>query len=203
MLSRLNTVLVAFVVSLLVSAAIVVAQTSAPSTIQPSVITGSSQIPTYAGTVTALSNVAASDIYCVTGSDTKVVKVTGFCINAGADNASIINVTVVLRSALNSGGGMAEVPIVKFDQLNPAPTAKAYSFTSAPTAGAAIGTVRSYKYILEGTNQAGRTCQGATVFPRNYGQPIVLRGSTQQACINSSALGAGGNWNIVHDHTEE
>lgn len=177
--------------------------TSLPSTIQPSVVTGSSQIPTYTTTVTAFANTAASDILCLTGSDSKIVKVTGLCISAEADSAGIIDATVILRSALNTGGGITAVPIVKFDQLNPTPTAKAYSFTSAPTYGTAIGTIRTYKYLLEGTNQAGRTCAGTTNFPRNWGQPIVLRGATQQVCIHSTALGSGGNWSLAIDHTEE
>lgn len=177
--------------------------TQQPSTIQPSLVTGLTQVPTYSASITNHGNVAASDIYCVTGSDTKLVKVTGFCVSAEANSAIIADLTIVLRSTLNTGGGLASVPVVKMDQLNPTPTAVVQSFTSAPTAGTAIGTVRSIKMLLEGSGSSGRSCQGTLFFPRNWGQPITLRGSTQAACVNSSALGAGGNWSITHEHTEE
>lgn len=174
-----------------------------PSTIQPNLMTGLTQIPTYSAAVTDLANVADSDIYCVTGSDTKLVKVTGFCVSVEATSAIIADLTIVLRSEANSGGGLASVPVVKMDQLNPDATATVQSFTSAPTLGAAVGVVRSIKMHLDGTGSAGRSCQGTLYFPRNWGQPITLRGSSQSVCVHSSAVGAGGNWNVTHEHTEE
>lgn len=190
---------------LLVLGGAVVAQvtTQPPSTIQPTVITGLSQVPTYSGAVVSLANTGGSDIYCVTGSDTKLVKITGFSVSPHADGSGIVAVTVVLRSTLNTGGGLASVPIVKMDQLNPAPTAVVNSFTSAPTYGTAIGTIRSIIISMEGTGATGRAGIAPTEFPFTWGQPIVLRGSTQEACIHSESIGAGGHWEINHDHTEE
>lgn len=192
-------------VPLLVLGGAVVAQvtTQPPSTIQPTIVSGLSQVPTYSGAVVSLANTGASDIYCVTGSDTKLVKVTGFSISPHADNAGIVAVTVVIRSTLNTGGGLASVPIVKMDQLNPAPTAVANSFTSAPTYGTEIGTIRSVIIRLEGTGATGRAGIEPTQFPWTWGQPITLRGSTQAACIHSESIGIGGHWEISHDHTEE
>ena len=132
-----------------------------------------------------------------------MVKVTGICVAAEANSAVIADITLVLRSTLNSGGGLASVPIIRMDKLNPAATATVQSFTSAPTLGTAIGTTRSNKFPLTGSGSAGRSCDGMWLFPRAYGQAITLRGATQSACVHSTALGAGGEWNISHEHTEE
>jgi len=83
----------------------VTAQTSPPSTIQPAVVTGSTQIPTYSAAVVSLSNPAASDLYCVGGSATKTVKIKGIRVSAVASAAIVGDVSIILRMAANSGGG--------------------------------------------------------------------------------------------------
>lgn len=174
-----------------------------PSTIQPNITTGFSQIPTYAASVTSLVNVSDSDIICVTGSDTKLIRVHGFCASARSDADTVVNISVVLRSSLNTGGGLASVPIVKMDPLNDTATAVVQSFTSAPTYGTALGSIRSKKIGLSAKGSQTSVCEGAFTFPMNWGQPIVLRSATDAACFHASAAGAGGSWSATVEFTEE
>lgn len=179
------------------------AQISSPSTTQPTVVTGSTQVPTYSAAVIALSNTAASDLYCVGGSATKVVKIKGIRISGVATAAIVGDVSIVLRSAANSGGGAAPLALVAMDQLNPAATATVTTFTSAPTLGTAIGPIRSRKIAVSTQGNSAVISEGLFQFSVYWDQPVTLRGTREFACVHVSAFGAGASWDIDHEHTEE
>ena len=169
----------------------------------PMPFTGITNVPTYSGAVVALANTAAGDVYCITGSVTKTVKVKGIRLTATATSAITGDASIILRSSLDTGGGLASVTAVPMDSNNAAATAVVNSFTSAPTPGTAIGTIRTKKVAASTPANSGSTSEELFQFSVYYDQTIVLRGATQAACVNVSAFGTGASFDIDHEHTEE
>lgn len=173
------------------------------SSTSPMFVIGNSAVPTYSSAVVNQAYTVAGDIYCIIGSDTKTVEVKGIRVTGVATAAIVGDVSIILRGSLDTGGGLASVPVVKMDQNNPAGTATVNSFTSAPTPGTAIGTVRSRKLAFGTQGNSATTSEGLFQFSVYWDQAIVLHGSTQAACVNVSAFGAGASFDIDHEHTEE
>ena len=154
---------------------------------------------TYGAAVIDLANTEASDIYCITGSATKTIKVHKINVSAIATTPIIQDVYIVLRSTLDTGGGLSSVSVIKMDQNNNAATAVVNSFTSAPTAGTSIGTVRSRKLAVGDQGQTRASDLAQFVFDN----PIVLRGAAQAACVHVESFGSGSSFDVDHQHTEE
>lgn len=170
---------------------------------RPMPVTGNNAVPTYSAAVVSLSNTSAGDLYCVTGSSSKIVRIKGIRVSAVATAAAVVDITITLRSSLSTGGGLASVPVVRMDQNNPAPTAVVNSFTTAPSAGSSIGVIRSRKIAASTQGNAALISEGLFQFSVYRDQPIVLRGAAQAACVTTTAIGSGGSWDIDHEHTEE
>jgi hypothetical protein len=167
------------------------------------VVTGNTNIPTYSAATVALANTGAGDLYCITGSATKIVKIKGIRISAVATAAIVGDVSVVLRSAANTGGTATAPAVVKMDQSNAAGTATVAAYTVSPTPGAAIGTVRARKMAVSTAGNAATSSEGLFQFSVYWDQPLTLRGTSQLACVVASAFGAGASFDIDHEHTEE
>jgi len=166
-------------------------------------ITGNNTVPSYSSAIVNQAFTVAGDIYCIIGSATKTVKIKGIRVSATATAAIVGDVSIILRSTLDTGGGLASVPVVKMDQNNPAPSATVNSFTSAPTPGTSLGTVRARKLAGSTQGNSASMSEGLFQFSVYWDQPIVLRGTTQAACVNVSAFGGGAVFDIDHEHTEE
>lgn len=174
------------------------------TTSNPLPISGVSSIATYSAAVISLANTGAGDIYCINASATKTVKIKGIRVSAIATASIVGDISITLRSTLDTNGGLASVAVVAMDQTNPIGTATVNSFTSTPTTGTSIGVIRSRKIAVSTAGNAATTSEGLFQFSVYYDQPIVLqKGSTQQACVTTSAFGAGATWDIDHEHTEE
>ena len=169
----------------------------------PLPVTGQSNIASYGAAVVGLANAAAGDIYCITGSATKTVRIKGIRVSAVATAAIVGDVSVVLRSAANTGGTSSAPTVVKHDQNNPAATATVAAYTVSPTPGAAIGTLRSRKMSVSTSGNNATSSEALFQFSVYWDQPVVLRGTTQLACVVVSAFGAGASFDVDHEHTEE
>lgn len=176
---------------------------SGVSTMAPFPVTGESTIPTYSASNGDIANTGAGDIYTITGSDTKTVKVKGVRISATATSAAVVNASIILRSSAASGGTSSTLTVVKHDQDNPAATAVVRSYTVSPTPGTAIGTIRSRKVAVGTQGNSATISEALFQFSVYWDQPIVLRGSGQSLCVNVSAAGSGASWCVDHEHTEE
>lgn len=180
----------------------IVSGSAAVGPINPLVVTGNSNIPTYSAAAT-FNNSAAGDLYCVAGSATKVVKIKGVRVSAVATSAIVVDVSLILRSSASTGGGAASVALVAMDQLNAAATGSVTRFTSAPTPGTAIGAIRSRKIAASTQGNSATTSEGLFQFSVYWDQPVTLRGTSQFLCVNTTAVGGGGSWDIDHEQTEE
>src|SRR5271170_4402762 len=100
---------------------------------------------TYSASVTALVGVAG-DIATIFGSATRTVRVTRVEFSGVATAAANMDVTLVVRSAVDTAGTPGAMTAVPHDFNSPAATATGLnSYTAAPAPGAAVGTIRSAK----------------------------------------------------------
>lgn len=158
---------------------------------------------TYSSAVLNQAYTVSGDIYCIIGSATKIVKIKGIRISAVATAGIVGDVSLIIRSSLNTGGGLASVPIIAHDSNNSIATASVNSFTSAPTTGTPVGVIRTKKLAVGTSGNSAITTEGLFQFSVYWDQPIVIRNSNRALCVNVSAFGAGAFFNIDHEHTEE
>jgi hypothetical protein len=158
---------------------------------------------TYSASVTALVGVAG-DIVTIFGSATTTVRVTRVEFSGVATAAANMDVTLVVRSAVDTVGTPAAMTAVPHDSRSPAATATGLnSYTAAPTPGAAVGTIRSAKANI------GVAATGAEGLPQvwDFGngpkKAIVLRGVAQGLCLNVGATQAGALYDVDIEWTEE
>jgi len=168
----------------------------------PGIVSGNTNIATYSTAVIGLSNSSAGDVFCINGSATKVVKVKGIRVNATGGTAAVADVSVVLRSSLDTGGGLASVTMVKNDPLNAPATATVNSFTSNPTPGTLVGAVRSMKMAVGTQGNTATSSEGLFQFTVYWDQPMTLRAATSQLCVATTAISTG-SWDIDAEMTEE
>lgn len=147
---------------------------------------------TYAASVTGLlSASSATDIFTITGSATKIVRITrirvsGIKTTAGAD----IDIQFIKRSVANTGGTSTAPTIVPYDSANTAATAVVTAYTANPTVGTAIGTIAvDSVFIALATAQTGFIDH---TFGNRPAQSIVLRGAAEVFAVNLNAVTVGG-----------
>lgn len=169
----------------------------------PLPITGNSNIPTYSAAVHNFSNSSAGDIFCISGSATKTIRVKGIRVSATASAAVNSAVSIIRRSTLNTGGTPTSITPVPSDSNNPSATAVTTAYATAPTAGTTVGIVRSQKLPIGTATSTGISPSPALFqFSVYWDQPQVLRGVNEALCVDVDST-AGGNWEIDEEHTEE
>lgn len=151
-------------------------------------------LPTYGATAVGLVTAAsATDVYCVTGSASRVIRIQRLRISGSAGTLVNVPVTVVKRATANTGGTLATstaLPVpYALDSTNPAATATTQSWTANPTlTDSTPGILASGVgvFVTTGTS-AGN---GGLLFDwesRNFMEAITLRGVAQQMCVNFNA----------------
>lgn len=160
---------------------------------------------TYTAGTPALALVAAAtDVLTLTGSATKVIRVTKIYISFTATTAISVPVSLIRRSAGNTGGTNTASAATTHDTNNPGATASVATYTANPSAlGAPVGTV------LESGKIPAPLTGGAvqvTVFEfgTNSNQAIVLRGTSQVLALNlNGTTVAGGSLSVAIQWVEE
>jgi ABC-type transporter Mla subunit MlaD len=153
-----------------------------------SVIDGQKNTYFASGTVTAAQS--ATDIITITGSASKVVRITRVAIAAAQSTGTIGLVTLMRRSSANSGGTSSTLStLVSADSINPAPTATIRTYTANPTAlGTFVGTIRSRLLSIGALVSANNNPLTPDDFIVDFGtrgtQAVVLRGTTQLLTVN-------------------
>ena len=142
------------------------------------VITYSYQLSGYVPAATA------TDVLCVSGSATKVVKVRRIQVTAAAGSASQVSIYVYLRTAADTGGTSTTPAATKYDSTNPSPTAALTQYSANPTLG--TGTLLSADYYEIPATTGNTYWTGPWI--EDYGirnsQPVILRGTSQSVCFN-------------------
>lgn len=160
----------------------------------PGVISGTITASPVDGTKTTYSSAAvnlvsaasATDIFTITGSATKTIRVAKLYVSGLATTGGNITVNFIKRSTANTGGTSSILTAVPFDSTNAAATAVVRSYTANPTLGTAVGTIRSERVFISG---------GATTASNNsfdvfgdFAQAVVLRGTSEVLAINLNGV---------------
>lgn len=168
------------------------------------VATNASSAVTYSSGISNLVSVALStDIFTLTGSATKIVRVTAFGVSATGSAGANAAISLIKRSAANTGGTSTSPAVVPLDSTSAAGTAVARAYTANPTGlGAAVGTIRTDKLFVSGVVTAG-----ATPILYRFGEasasPVVLRGTAEVLTLNLAGVTVtGGSFNIWIEWTE-
>lgn len=154
--------------------------------------------PTYFATSVGLAPGAApTDIYCLTGSATRTVRLKEVRISGTAGTA--INITALLtkHASANTGGTAATstaLPVpYAMDSTYAAPTATATAYTANPTiSDAAPGIISATTVFLPVTSTAGPGSLSFLYWDAG-GVAVAsptLRGTAQQLCVNLNGVTA-------------
>lgn len=135
------------------------------------------------------------DVFTITGSATKEVKVLAMGISTIQTTAGVNKWYIRKRSAANSAGTSASVTAVPIDSRIPAATATVLQYTADPTLGTAVGDVWGGHINSPAAATAGiGGLVGTHIdFISRLGQAISLRGIAEVLAwnFNNVALPAG------------
>lgn len=166
-------------------------------------------VATYGATSVALIPASsATDIACLTGSATRVIRLQRAMISG---SGTAISVPVLLRknASANSGGTLATstaLPVpYRLDSNNAAPTATTSAWTANPTVNDTTPGILDNGNLGLVATTVGAGVQPGLVFnysDRNFSQAPTLRGIAQQLCINLTATSPTALLNITFRWTE-
>ena len=162
----------------------------------------STNVPTYTTANPNIANSNATDLWCIAGGIGKTIFVNFIHANAIASAAAVLNVTIVKRSTLDSGGTPTTETIVPLNSSNPTPVATVTSFIGSPSLGTAVGNVAAHKVQVATTSNANTMNDLVFTWGDIADQPLTLRGPSESACINVPAT-AGGSWAVYAKWTEQ
>lgn len=152
-------------------------------------------IATYGATSVGLVPAStATDVFCLTGSASKVIRVQRLRLSGSAGTLVNVPVTVLKRASANSGGTLATttaLPVAyPLDSTNVAATATLSAWTANPTLNDSSPGILAAATL--GLSTTGTTLSGTGVLfdweSRNFMQAVTLRGVAQQMCVNLNAV---------------
>ena len=126
----------------------------------------------------------ATDVFLISGSATKVIRIHKINVSGTTTSGSPIKCTINLikRSTANTGGTSVVSTNVPHDTSNAAASAVARSYTVNPTVGTQVGIVRS---VTNSFQAAGLTVGSIDFdFNNDGGQPVILRGVAENLAVN-------------------
>lgn len=162
--------------------------------------------PTYSASgIAFVVAAAATDVFVIRGSATKIIKITRieFAVTTTAGSGGLISASWVKRSSANTGGTSSTAVNTPHDSNNPAATALVTLYTANPSAlGTNVGTIRSIR--AEAYNTSIAPTYTIWSFGDRPGQSIYLRGIGQYLALNFGGATITGNITCVNiEWTEE
>jgi hypothetical protein len=149
---------------------------------------------TYSAAATFVSATAPTDIFLVTGSATKIIRIHKVKITATTTSGSAIKVNFQLlkRSTANVGGVVVVDTSVQHDSLDAAATAVVRHYTANPTTlGTLAGIIRADSNSVSPTGVGGGAIEW--VFNEAAFKPIVLRGVNESLAVNLGSTSITGS----------
>lgn len=142
---------------------------------------------TYASAIAGLAlAAAATDVFTLTGSASKTIRIHEISITGSATAAAFANISIIKRSTANTAGTSTTPAVVPHDSANAAGTAVARAYTANPTLGTTVGTIKSTRMLFDSTTIVSTAYvwqQGS-----NPCQAIVLRGTSEVLAINMNGV---------------
>lgn len=164
-------------------------------------------ISTYSATgVAIVPAAAATDIACLTGSATRVIRLQTIRVS-GTGTAITIPVLIMKRASVDTGGTAATgtaLPVpYALDSTNVAATATTTAYTANPTVvDTSPGIIDSQFLPLAATTTSTATPILFEYSQRNYMQAPILRGVAQQICVNLNATSPTASLSVTFRWTE-
>lgn len=156
-----------------------------------------------AGIVGLVPPTTPTDIFTLTGSATKTVKITNLILSGTRTTATHTDILLLKRNTANSGGTSTTPTAVSYDSLDTAATAVVRAYTVNPTTGALVGNIKVQKVFIPTTTATGYSLFEYKFVP-GYNKPITLRGTNEVLALNlNSTTVAGNNFDITIEWTEE
>lgn len=135
---------------------------------------------------------SATDIACITGSATKVVRLLSVKVGGTAGTALSTPVLLTKHVSANTGGTAATsmaLPVpYRIDSTDAAPTATTTAYTANPTISDAAPGIVDAGISTFGVVTASSPSQQFNYFTHIYNEPPTIRGVAQQICVNLSGV---------------
>lgn len=164
-------------------------------------------IPTYSYQLKDFTPASTpTDVLCLSGSSQRVLKVNRVQLTLDANSASMLDIYVYKRTAVNTGGTASAVAAVPLDSANPTSVASAVVYTANPSA---VGTgqlmAADHYEIPASTGNSFFGGPWIEDFGVRNSQALVLRGPSESLCFNlaGQSLPAGLSVYTRFEWTEE
>jgi hypothetical protein len=166
-------------------------------------LTASGNRPTYSAGVLGMTLAATpTDIFCIQGSATKIVKVKRIDLSGLTSTAlATVGMQVIKRSTANTGGTATNPTAVPHDSQNPAATATILAYTANPTTGTLVGVLDPF-YITASTATTQNN-ERQKLYGTEEMQAMRLRGTGEMLCLNGNGASFTGTISIGVDWTEQ
>lgn len=154
---------------------------------------------------------AATDMFCLTGSATKTVYVSNIDVRVQSTAAALITFFWIKRSTADTGGVAVNPAVLPYDSADAAATAVANMYTTSPTLGSAVATLRQVIFLTTVLTAAPAATSLSAVLSIGNGtltnalhRPLTLRGVNESMCLNfnGATLPAGFTTNITGEWIE-
>ncbi|SRR6266702_988272 len=161
---------------------------------------------TYSASITGLVTAAsATDIFTITGSATKTVRITRIEISGQSTTAVPVQIVLLKRSVANTVGTSTAPTIVPHDSASGAATATVLAYTANPTTGTLIGNIKvAYVYLSAPATATTGPEKLFLTFGDRPAQAPVIRGIAEVIAINLNGVTTtGAAFDINVEFTEE
>jgi hypothetical protein len=135
------------------------------------------------------------DIFTLTGSASKTIRVTRVMVDASATAATVCPIFFTKRSSAHTGGTSASVTAVPVDSASAAATGTVLQWTANSTGGGAlVGNLAGYRTVIP--TPASIMTHPLVDFDFSQGptQAVVLRGTAQVFGVNLAGITAIAGW---------
>jgi hypothetical protein len=159
-------------------------------------------VPTYsAGFSGAITGATATDVFTITGSATRIIKVLNLSFSGTATTAAVSNLSLIKRSTANTLGTASVIASAPLDSQNGAATSVVRIYTANPTLGTQVAVIAAQrKEIVTAAFAAG----DYQPYQFNFDTPITLRGAAETLALNlNSGTFAGNSFAFSITWTEE
>ncbi len=161
------------------------------------------QKPTYSAATYGLAAVNG-DVFTLSGSASKKIKITRINISGSATANAIMDVLVIKRSTLDTGGTATTLTRVPYDSSDVASTAVAKAYTVAPTPGTAVGNLLTRAFDVPNATTPGiSSINEKFEFNLRNEKCLTLNNANEMIAINIPAVPSGGTFDIDITWTEE
>jgi len=163
--------------------------------------------PTYAYRAADVTPVAtATDVLALVGANGKLIRITKIGISGSATAASLLDIYISKRTALNTGGTLTNPVATKYDSLDPNPSATLVLYTANPSAlGAGTGLEGDKIYLPAQATPAGEPTHWMVDYTGIEAKCPILRNANESISINfaGQAIPAGTSLYLYIEWTEE